>query len=907
MLVTFFSNQADAFNDSDFTLPLLYTNTSQYVQTIWIRIENINTGCFVLSTMDLRVEPLPSPIPPVEPYIVCDNNQDGFSEFDLNTLTTDILQGANYLISYHETNLDAQLGNNPLPNPYENINPFIQFVYAAAVDPITGCRKVMPIELNVEPSPIMPTVLPNLIVCDQDNNNQNLSMVFDLTQQTANILVAQTSAASNYTVTYYTTLANAQLGTAPIISTTNYIGYNNQTIWVRIENNLTHCFEIGTFQLQVNPPLALTTPLPLSVCDGDANPNNLFTTFDLTIRNNTITQGQLGYTVTYYPSFPVTASSIAIANPTNYTNTIPAVQTLGAMITSPQGCKSYTTLDIRVLPVPNPNTANIAALAPQCDVNNTGDMLEVFNLTVNAAYIINNDPNLTLHYYPTYNDAVNQTGEILNPTTALVGQNVWIRVQNNRVDYQGNNCFVLVEQPLKVNPLPTVNQPIPVVQNCDDDTDGFTTFDLTATTAALLGNSQTATDFTITYYTSASNAQAGINAIINANSYTNISSPETIFIRVVNNITGCVNYGGQFTIIINPKPTVVAPAAFAICDDIASNDGFYPLDLNSYIAGIIGAQTGVVATFYDSQLDAQIAINAITDLTNYQAYTHTLWVRVEDTTTGCYQLTSFSITVEELAEPVITSGSDTICVEWGNSTLLSGLTLNSGITNPNYTFEWSLNGTVIPLATSSTYAITTVAPGNYTVVATSTNPPLLGCASDVSNTFTVIQSGPPQLANPAFTVSNAFDENQTITINVVGFGVYEYSLDDGPFQSSNVFEYASLGTHTVRIKDSKGNTSCGEISIENIQTISYPHYFTPNGDGIHETWNVVGLENEPRAKLYIFDRYGKLLKQLSTTGNGWDGTYNGYPLPSTDYWFKVEYLNVKLEWVEFKSHFSLKR
>ena len=905
MSVTFFYNQADAFNDSDYTLPLLYTNASQYVQTIWIRVENINTGCFVLSTMDLRVEPLPSPIPPVKPYVVCDNNQDGYSEFDLNTLTFDILQGANYLISYHETNLDAQLGNNSLSSPYENINPFIQFIYVAAVDPITGCRTVIPVELNVEPSPIMPTVLPDLIQCDQDNNNQNLTMLFNLTQQTPIILAAQTSAANNYSVTYYTSLANAQSGLAPIIPTTTFTGYNNQTIWVRVENNITQCFAIGEFQLLVNRPLALTTPIPLSVCDSDANPNNLYTTFDLTIRNNSITQGQLGYTVTYYPSYPVTSTSIAIANPTSYTNTIPAVQTLGVMVTSPQGCKNYTTLDIRVLPIPNPNFTNIPPLPPQCDINNTGDMLEVFNLTVNAAYIINNDPNLTLHYYRTYNDALSRANEIVNPTAALVGQNIWIRVENTRVDYLGNHCFVLIEQPLRVNPLPTIIQPIPVVQNCDDNSDGFTVFDLTATTTSLLGNSQLSSDFTISYYTTVANAQFGINAITNASNYTNISNPQNIFIRVVNNITGCVNYNGQFTISVNPKPTAIAPTAFATCDDSNANDGFYTLDLNSYVAGIIGGQTGVITTFYDSQLNAQNGINAITNLTNYQAYTHILWVRVENATTGCYQLVSFNIIIEQLAEPIITAQSDTICVEWGTNTLLSGLTLNSGISNPNYTFEWSLNGSIIPFATNATYDITTVAPGNYTVVATSLNPPMLGCTSAISNTFTVIQSGPPQAVNPAYTVNNAFEENQTITINVVGFGIYEYSLDDGPFQSSNVFEYSTMGTHTVTIKDSNGNTSCGQITIQDIQTISYPHYFTPNGDGIHDTWNVVGL-NQRNAKIYIFDRYGKLLKQISSIGEGWNGTYNGYLLPSTDYWFTAEYLEGTISKI-FRAHFSLKR
>ena len=76
------------------------------------------------------------------------------------------------------------------------------------------------------------------------------------------------------------------------------------------------------------------------------------------------------------------------------------------------------------------------------------------------------------------------------------------------------------------------------------------------------------------------------------------------------------------------------------------------------------------------------------------------------------------------------------------------------------------------------------------------------------------------------------------------------------------------------------------------------------GDSFSATYKRNNLENW---SISIFDRYGKLLKQLSTTGKGWDGTYNGYLLPSTDYWFKIEFPNLKSEWKEFKSHFSLKR
>uniref|UniRef100_UPI0025EA0863 T9SS type B sorting domain-containing protein n=1 Tax=Flavobacterium sp. TaxID=239 RepID=UPI0025EA0863 len=903
MNVSFHFNQADALADIN-PLPLLYTNIAPNVQTLWIRVENANTGCFVLSTIDIRVEPLPSPIPQNEPYTICDGNQDGFGTFDLNTLTSDILQGANYTITFHETIEDAQLGNNPLASPYNNITPFVQFIYASAIDNVNGCRSIIPIELNVDPQPITPFTVPNLIQCDEDNNPQNLSMVFDLTQNDSAVLAIQTSAPSNYTVTYYISQTDAIAGIAPIIQSTHYVGANHDMIWVRVENNSSHCFSIGSFELLINPPLVLTTPTPLSICDDDAVPNNQYTEFDLTVKNNEITQGQSNLTVTYYPSYPITSLSVAIQNPTTYTNALPAVQTLGVMVTSAQGCRSYISLDIRVLPIPTPRTNGIRPLPAQCDVNNTGDMLEIFNLTLNASIIINGDPTLVLHYYPTQANALAGTNEILNPSAALVGNNVWIRVENNRIDYLGNHCFVLVEQPLTVNPLPTIIQPL-TIQNCDDDADGQASFDLTSTNVSLLGSTQLPTDFTITYYTTAANAQAAANAIPNPTNFINTINPQIIFVRVVNNATGCFNTG-QFTLVVNPKPMATAPAAFETCDTDGTNDGYFTLDLSTYSNGIIGAQTGVTTTFYNTQTDAVNGTNAITNLANYQAYTHTIWVRVENVITGCYQLVPFNITVEPLPEPIISSPRDNICVQYDTNQLLSGLTLDSGISSTGYTFAWSLGGTVIPGATGSTYIVNTVAAGDYTVVATSTSS--LACVSNVSNTFTVIQSGPAQFSEPPYTISNDFSDNQIITVNVVGFGVYEYSLDDGPFQSSNVFEHTSLGEHTITVRDVKGNTSCGEIVIDGVQAIDYPHYFSPNGDGIHDTWNVIGLEDQPFARLYIFDRYAKLLKQLSTDGPGWDGTYNGHLLPADDYWFKVEYLDQsKTRWKEFKSHFTLKR
>ena len=112
------------------------------------------------------------------------------------------------------------------------------------------------------------------------------------------------------------------------------------------------------------------------------------------------------------------------------------------------------------------------------------------------------------------------------------------------------------------------------------------------------------------------------------------------------------------------------------------------------------------------------------------------------------------------------------------------------------------------------------------------------------------------------------------------------------------------GEHTVYVRDV---LQCDEIFFVAF-VIDYPKFFTPNNDGYNDTWNINGIATQPNAIIYIFDRYGKLLKQLSPLGTGWDGTFNGDQLPTSDYWFVVEYVeplsNVKKQ---FRAHFTLKR
>ena len=153
-----------------------------------------------------------------------------------------------------------------------------------------------------------------------------------------------------------------------------------------------------------------------------------------------------------------------------------------------------------------------------------------------------------------------------------------------------------------------------------------------------------------------------------------------------------------------------------------------------------------------------------------------------------------------------------------------------------------------------------------------------------------------------YTVSPAFANNGIITVLATDPGNYLYQLDNGPLQPSNVFQNVPQGEHTVTVYDANGCSL--PLKASGIQVIGYPAYFTPNGDNIHDTWTINGLPDA--ARIYIFDRYGKLIKQIAPNGPGWDGTYNGKPLPSTDYWFSVDYYEDSKA-KTFRSNFSLKR
>lgn len=370
-----------------------------------------------------------------------------------------------------------------------------------------------------------------------------------------------------------------------------------------------------------------------------------------------------------------------------------------------------------------------------------------------------------------------------------------------------------------------------------------------------------------------------------------VKTSQTIYIYSISPFSPTCNDESDFVITIVDTPIAypVPSNMTTVCDYDGTNDGITVFNLATLSSTLLGSQTSAEFTiqYYANQADAIAQINPIVS-TNLKR----IFARVSNTLTiNCYDLKSISITVKKL--PIINPKGGIICYDSKTSTLVSPYIIPSGLSAIDYTFKW-LNETGVVIGTNDTY--TAILQGTYTLIATDNQ---LGCVSDPIS----VEVSPSEPAVISVSASNYFLEDQMIVVEATGVGgFYEYQLDSGVFQDSPVFQNVASGPHTITVRDKNG---CGN-SVAVTLIVNYPKFFTPNGDGYNDTWNIYDLKEDMNATIYIYDRYGKLLSQIKPSGPGWDGNYNNKAMPSSDYWFTINYLKSGVS-NEFKSHFSMKR
>ena len=219
-----------------------------------------------------------------------------------------------------------------------------------------------------------------------------------------------------------------------------------------------------------------------------------------------------------------------------------------------------------------------------------------------------------------------------------------------------------------------------------------------------------------------------------------------------------------------------------------------------------------------------------------------------------------------------------------------------------------IGSTLIPLPTTSNGGITGVWSPSLNNLETTlyTFMPNPGQCAD-STTMTIIINTINPLTIDVTNLSEEFDANQVISVTASGgSGTYEYQLDGGTWQINSTFEFETgCEEHILAIRDAID--MCSTQPETTIKVMAYPKFFTPNGDGFNDTWNIKCLSNDSSAMIYLYDRYGKLLFQFKPSQNAWNGTFNGMILASTDYWFVADYQNSNGAETQYKSHFSLRR
>ncbi|WP_051238693.1 Ig-like domain-containing protein [Gaetbulibacter saemankumensis] len=635
-------------------------------------------------------------------------------------------------------------------------------------------------------------------------------------------------------------------------------------------------------------PLTVTvqqTPKPIAIavqsfCDIEA----------ATISNINISGSSIKWYASSTEVIPLGSDELLVDNTTYY-----ASQTIN-------GCESFerTLVTVHISETVVLSSANNNLLLEACDSLLDGDDTNgytEFDLTLLESDLLNGKlaSDFKFQYYT--------DSSYLNPINTLPtsfvntiqnGQILYVRIEN----IQNSLCFTDTSFELKVNALP-ITRPIVILKNCDEDglPDGFTDFSLNEADELMTFNSTE--NLTISYHISHADAESAILALSNI---FNNKTASKVYARVENE-SGCF----RISVVNLQVSTTSFPQSYfeelQTCDDDITNDGFSVFDLNQKTASFINqfpAGQNLSVHYFETLMDAQLELNEIvsTDVySNKDPYTQILYVRVESNDNGeCYGIGPHLVLTVHPRPEFEVDNSAIYCLD-NNPIILT--TFNPKGT---YTYKWTnIQGDVVSVLP---YA-EVLSGGLYTVIATSNE----NCES-FPVSFSVVESAIAKVNSEDITVVE-LSNNNSIEINNsnnnLGIGDYEFSLDDesGPYQNQPFFNEVGAGEHIIFIRDKNG---CGITSI-NVFILGFPKYFTPNADGFNDYWMVQGLGEKytNASKVSIYDRYGKLIKQIGAKNGIWDGTFNGDYLPNSDYWFFIELVEVSGKITTHKGHFSLVR
>ena len=310
-------------------------------------------------------------------------------------------------------------------------------------------------------------------------------------------------------------------------------------------------------------------------------------------------------------------------------------------------------------------------------------------------------------------------------------------------------------------------------------------------------------------------------------------------------------------IITQPEPleflhTSEAPRCFGF------NDGSIDLSIS-----------GGTAPYRYYWYDPSFALAGLTqDLMNIGAGQYT--VEVIDTM-GC--IGNYSVVLTQPSSLTLSvSGSDIQCA---GGTTGSITTTVSGGTTP-YTYLWS-NALTTPNINSLTV-------GQYTVTVSDAN----GCIAFTG--ASIIEPEPISVELVSYSTSCIDQTDGSISSSVDGgSGGYNYYWSNG--ETTEDISNLPAGDYTLSVTDIFGceANEMAKVEINNVACLSIPNTFSPNNDGINDTWVIHNINLYPDCFMQVFNQWGTIVFESQSYSQEWDGTYMGNPLPAGTYYFILSF------------------
>lgn len=415
------------------------------------------------------------------------------------------------------------------------------------------------------------------------------------------------------------------------------------------------------------------------------------------------------------------------------------------------------------------------------------------------------------------------------------------------------------------------NAPVAIIDNtpimiCDDDFDGKYIEKLSKFTNQIVTNFNR--DFKVEYF-----MQAGTQ-IDPDNNFEFTQNPQDITVEVgpincaADTYTLRFYHGSQLQMDYPQQPATIP--VFDVCDN--ELDGTQITNLDDYIGLMTNeAPNPSDVNFYSRETDlfnTQSPIDKSQTLTTSQTE-KTFYIRVSKPGNFCDNYSVFKLRFKQPKRS--TTISDTIICKGTTINLDAGDGYDAALGMGFSSYKWYKASDPSQAAISSSRYAPNLSPGDY-VVELGFN----GC----------LYKQPIKISEPQdLMINNVLIEGGKVTVLAAnGIPPYQYSLDGHSYQSGNVYDNVPKGQHTITVLD-----ACGTVA-DTFTIIGIKNVITPNDDGVNDVADYSDLLTKSDPRFEVYDRNGVLVFK-GDAGNHyiWNGKLNGIALPSSSYWYILEW------------------